>query len=346
MAVAGCGTHTAQVLDRSGATVAVANVLTEVEWNRVLDGVSTARVVINPDGDCCGRLGRVSSWRNRLVLFRDDKYVWDGPITNISWALDGIELNAKDVLAWLDRRVIHETRTFTNVDLMDVAEWLIDDGFRPDDPGHTVQVIGQAGVSGSRSYSQDIGQTGDWLRQLAEAGLDYTAIGSKILLLPETYTQSVGRLSDADLPDGLQVAEDGDSLITRWIVAGSDTSGAIGEAGGTDAFYGLHERYIEQTEITDNASAEQSAQARQRTSATVPVFIDTQEVTISPEAAIDVPSLVPGWSLDVTSMETCRKVTQRLKIVGVKVSETGGDENTPGRESVQVQVAASGAEAA
>ncbi|MER6978887.1 hypothetical protein [Streptomyces carpinensis] len=280
-------------------------------------------------------------------MFRDDQYVWDGPITNISWTQDGIELAAKDILAWLDRRVPHASRTFTGVDVMDIAEWLIEDGFRPDDPGHTVEVIGRAGINGSRSYSANIGQTGDHLRQLAEAGLDFTAIGSKILLLPETFMESVGRLSDADLPDGLEVAEDGDSLVTRWVVAGgSEGSGVIGEAGGVDDYYGLHERYVEQSEITDSASAAESAKARQRASLLVPVFIDTQQVTISPEAAIDVPSLVPGWCLDVTSAGTCRKVAQRLKIMGVKVTESGGSENSAGRESVQVQVAAAGTEAA
>ncbi|MGW4825240.1 hypothetical protein ACWEP4_41710 [Streptomyces sp. NPDC004227] len=101
MAVAGCGTHSCAVLDRSGAMVAVGEVLTEVEWTRTLDAISTARVLINPDGDCCNRLGRVSTWRNRLVLFRDGRYVWDGPITGISWKLGAIELQAKDVLAWL-----------------------------------------------------------------------------------------------------------------------------------------------------------------------------------------------------------------------------------------------------
>jgi hypothetical protein len=70
------------------------------------------------------------------------------------------------------------------------------------------------------------------------------------------------------------------------------------------------------------------------------VFIDTQQVTISPLAAIDVPSLVRGWCLDITSASTCRTVSQRLKITGVKVTENRGDENTPGAESVQVQVAA------
>jgi hypothetical protein len=346
MAVAGCGTHTAAVLDRNGATVAVAEVLTEVEWSRVLDGVSTARALIQPDGDCCNRLGRVGTWRNRLVIFRDGQYVWDGPITGISWSLGEVELSASDVLAWLDNRVPHEARTFTSVDLSEVASWLIEDGYAPDDPGHTVQIIDKAGVTGSRTYSIGIGQTGDHLRQLAEAGIDFTAIGSKILLLPETHMASVGRLSDADLPDGLQVAEDGAALVTRWVVAGSENSGAIGSFGGVDPYYGLHERYVEMSEITDNASATEAAKARQRVSGVVPVYVDTQQVTISPLAAINVPALVPGWCLDVTSAGTCRTVSQRLKITGLKVAETGGDDSSPGAESVQVQVAASGAEAA
>jgi hypothetical protein len=346
MAVAGCGTHSAVILDRGGATVATAEILTEVEWNRVLDGISTARAVIQPDGDCCNRLGRIGSWRNRLVIFRDEQYVWDGPITDISWSLGQVEINAEDVLAWLDDRVPHASRTFTNVDLMEPAVWLIEDGFAPDDPGHTVEVIGKAGITGTRSYSAGIGQTGDHLRQLAEAGIDFTAIGSKILLLPETHMASVGRLSDADLPEGLEVSEDGKSLVTRWIVAGSEESGVVGSDGGTDPYYGLHERYIEMSEITDVTSAVQAAKARRRSTSAVPVFVDTQQVTISPLAAINVPSLVPGWCLDVTSASTCRQVSQRLKITGVKVTENGGDDDSPGTESVQVQVAATAAEAA
>lgn len=346
MSVAGCGSHSAVVLDRNGATLAVADVLTECEWNRVLDGTSSARALIQPDSDCCGRLGRIGSWRSRLVIYRDGQYVWDGPVTDVKWRLGEVEVLAEDLSVWLDDRVPHASRAFTSVDLSEIAEWLIDDGFAPDDPGHVVEIVGKAGVTGSRSYTAGIGQTGDHLRQLAEAGIDYTVIGNKILLLPETFLVSVGRLSDADLPEGLEVGEDGKALVTRWIVEGSDDSGVIGSDGGTDPYYGLHERYIQMTEITDVASATQAAQARRRTTSQVPVFIDTQQVTISPLAAIDVPSLVPGWALDVTSASTCRQVTQRLKITGVRVTENGGDDDTPGSESVQVQVAAAATEVA
>lgn len=345
MAVAGCGTHTAEIVDRDGGTVSGADVLTEVEWSRLLDDTSTARVVISPDGNCCERLGRVRSWRHKLVIYRDDQFVWEGPIIQAEWSLGKVELWAADIGAWLDRRVVHQTQAFGDSDLTEIAEWLIEDGFAPDDPGHQVITVAQAGVRGARKYVKDVGQTGDHLRDLAETGLDYTVVGSSFLLLPETNMQSVGRLSDADLPDGLVVAEDGTALATRWVVAGDEDGAVIGEAGGSHEYYGLLEQYLEQNSIPDNGSAAAAARSKLRASLPVPVFVDTQEVTLSPEAAIDVPKLVPGWCLDIASATTCRTVAQRLKITGLKVSEDGGSNNEPGSESVQVQVAATGSEA-
>lgn len=346
MAVAGCGSHSARIVDQSGATVSGADILTQVEWTRSLDDTSTAQVVINPDGDCCGRLGRVRSWRHRLHVYRDDQFVWGGPILQAEWSLGKVELWAADITAWLSRRVPHRDMEFGDSDLTEIAQWLIKDAFAPDDPGHSVRTIAAAGVRGARRYRRNIGQTYDHLLDLAETGLDFTAVGDTIILLPETHTASVGRLSDADLPEGLIVAEDGASLATRWIVAGDEAGDVLGEAGGSDAYYGLLERYLEQTSIPDDTSATSAARSKLRSSLPVPVFIDTQQVTISPEAAIDVPKLVPGWCLDITSAQTCRTVTQRLKITGVKVTEDGGSDSTPGSESVQVQVAATGAEAA
>lgn len=345
MAVAGCGTHVCRLVDSSGATLTEAEVLTEVEWTRTLDDYSTARVLLSPSGDCCERLADVRAWRTWLHIYRDGTPVWQGPMLQPDWRGEDVELTAVDILALLDRRVPHQSMTFGDSDLTDIATWLIADGFAPDDPGHQVEVLGPSGVRGGRAYVKDIGQTGDHLRDLAETGLDYTAVGSRIILLPETYRQSVGRLSDADLPDGLVVTEDGAAVATRVIVAGDDEGNVLGEAGGTDPYLPLLERYVEQTSIKTDAAAADAARAMLRSSFPTPVFLDTEEVTISPDAAVEVPLLVPGWCLDVTSTATCRTVAQRFKITGVKVKETGGSESAPGAESVQVQVAATGAEA-
>lgn len=315
-----------------------------MEWLRLLDETSTARVVINPDGDCCEALGRVRSWRHKLLIYRDGQFVWEGPIITPTWSLGQLEIRAADIGAWLDRRVVHETIQFGGSDLADIATWLIEDAFAPDDPGHQVLKVAPAGVTGGRQYTKDIGQSGDHLRDLAATGLDYTVVGNTIILLPENWLESVGRLSDVDLPEGLEVTEDGTNLATRWVIAGDDEGDVLGEAGSLDAYYGLLERYEEDNSITDDTSATSAARARVRSSLPVPVFIDSQEVTLSPEAAIDVPRLVPGWCLDVTSTLTCRTVTQRMKIVGLKVTEEGGTSDQPGTEKVQIQLAAAGTE--
>ncbi|MFI9026294.1 hypothetical protein [Streptomyces sp. NPDC053560] len=349
MAVAGCGTHTALITDRDGASVSPVQTLTDVEWTRVLDDTSTARIVVNPDGDCCERLGQVRAWRHFLNIWRGRDPVWSGPILQAEWSRGQMEVWAADVLAVLDRRVPHADIAFGDTDLVNVAKWLITDGFAPDDPGHSIEIIAKTGVRGGREYRRNIGQTGDHLRDLAENGLDYTAVGSRILLLPETHPVTVGRLTDADLPEGMTVAEDGTALATRWIVAGkedADEGDVVGDAGGPDPYYGLVERYVEQTTITTSLAARSAAASRLRASLPVPVVVDTQQVAISPEAAVQIPTLVPGWCLDVTTRATCRPLSQRLKITGVKVSETAGTDATPGSESVQVQVAATGAESA
>ncbi|MGW1539737.1 hypothetical protein ACWCPM_05575 [Streptomyces sp. NPDC002309] len=131
MAMAGCGTHTAVIADRTGAPISPATTLTEVEWLRLLDETSTARVVINPDGDCCEALGRVRSWRHNLLIYRDGQFVWEGPIITPTWSLGQLEIRAADIGAWLDRRVVHETIQFGGSDLADIATWLIGDAFAP-----------------------------------------------------------------------------------------------------------------------------------------------------------------------------------------------------------------------
>lgn len=347
MSRVGCGSHTARIVDRSGAVLTEANTLLSVEWTRALDDVSTAKVIIQPEGDCCAALGRVREWRHKLVIYRSDPLrgsvpVWEGPIVTPTWKRDTVELAAIDVLGWLDRRLPHEDIRFQATDLTQIATWLITDGFEPDDPGHTVEVVAPTRIRGDREYQQDVGQTGDHLRDLAETGLDYTAVGSRILLMPEDHCARVGSLTDEDFPAGLQVVGDGTNLATRWVVHGKqpedDSDPDVkGVAGGRHDYYGLLERAAEETSILDNASAFAAARSKLRGSVPTPVVIDTsQETTLAPDAAVDVASLVPGWCVDVTTTTTCRTIAQSLKIQGLKVTEDADG------ESVAVQLFPSG----
>src|SRR4030095_16790088 len=82
-----------------------------------------------------------------------------------------------------------------------------------------------------------------------------------------------------------------------------------------------------------------TAETKLRSTANVPVFIDTREVSIASDSSLEVRDIVPGWCLDVSSTSTCRDIIQRLKIVGLQVTEDGGSGQTPGQERITVQVA-------
>lgn len=344
----GCATHAYTITDRDGGDVNSSGILTAVSWNRVLNDVSTAAVIIGVSGlECCAELGGLRSWRHQLNIYRvngdgSSGLVWTGPIVNVDWNQDQVAVSAVDVLGWLDRRVPHRDMAFENTDLVDIAAALIDDGFQPDDPGHTTTVIGPSNVLGGRAYEMNIGQTLDHVRDLADTGIDFTAVGANAIILPDDFCDVVGRLSDSDLPSGLAVSEDGASLATRVVVAGTEDGDPVGTAGGASAYYGLLEKYIEQRNITDQLAADQAAAGALGPLLAVPVFIDTQDITLSPTADIELSNLVPGWCLDVTSDSTCRTITQRLKITGLQVSEDGGTEGSPGQEKVTIQVAAHG----
>lgn len=343
MAELGCSTHTFTVTDRAGGIVCASGNLTAVAYNRILNDSSTASATIGVSGiECCAEVAGIRSWRHLLNIYRGGDFVWSGFVTNVDWTFDKCVVQAVDIIGLLDRRVPHQAFAFTGTDLTEIARQLIEDGLAPDDPGHTVTVIGPAMVTGGRNYEHNVGQTADHLRDLADTGIDFTAIGSKIVILPDGFCDVIGHLSDDDLPEGVTVSEDGASLATRQIVAGSQAGSPVGTAGGVNSYYGLLERYVEQTTITDQVSADAFASAKLKATLGVPVFIDTQNVTLAPTAPVNVPQLVPGWCVDISTTGTCRAITQRLKITGLHVTEDGGSTGQPGQEKVVLQVASTG----
>lgn len=331
----GCQTHSYTITDRDGGHVASSGKLTEVRWNRVINDVSDATVTIGVEGkNCCNELGNVRSWRHWLNIFRGGVFVWSGPIVTPTWTQDSLIVNAVDLIGLLDRRVVHRPLEFARAPVSIIAEALIADGLQPDDPGHNTTVIAPTPVTGGRTYPAWIGQTADHLRDLSETGMDFTAIGHNILILPDAFDETVGRLSDPDLPEGLRVTEDGSQLATRQVVAGDDETGFVGVAGGVDPYYGLLEIYTEQNTLKTLDDVDQAAAGKLEGSLTSPVFIDTQDVTLAPTAPVVIEQLVPGWCVEITSSRTCREITQRMKITGLGVAEAGEG------EKITLQVAA------
>src|SRR5690606_29391270 len=102
----GCESHTYTITDRGGGLVAAGAIMTDIEYNRVLNDVSDATVTlaVSDDEDCQG-LGGVRTWRHLLNIYRGNAFMWSGFVDLIEWRIDSVTVHAVDIIGLMDRRV-------------------------------------------------------------------------------------------------------------------------------------------------------------------------------------------------------------------------------------------------
>lgn len=117
-ATLGCGIARAEIWSRGGS-VRVLDLpnITATAWSRARSDTSDGSVemdgvAIAADPDCCQVMRTIRPWVHELFIYRDDEMEWCGPITEMG--LDGpkLTIKARDLSAWLDRRLIHSTHTW------------------------------------------------------------------------------------------------------------------------------------------------------------------------------------------------------------------------------------------
>lgn len=107
--------HRAFIYDRGGMLRIGALVKpTMVQWSRVRDGVSEAKVVIAANRLSMQRelLESLRAHRHELVIYRGRDRVWEGPLHRLTWRNDGVEIVAHDIFAYLLATPL--TRTWSN----------------------------------------------------------------------------------------------------------------------------------------------------------------------------------------------------------------------------------------
>lgn len=322
MAAVGCVTFAARVIDGAGRLVCDLDGVQTVQWQRLLDEVSAAEVLVGAGGDCCECLSEVRSWAHRLVIYDDDGPVWSGPVVRVEWGSAATRIYARDVSAWLARRVLDVDLGFVDVDLIDIAAGLAEAGLDQQRPaGVAVEAPqGLSGIRDTRTYGAADGTVLDLLRELAGAGLDWTAHGGRILLLPEDAACSVvAGLTDADFPDGITVVEDGLSLCTGATVLGD---GVVGRATGDTSYYGLVECFADTDGVVTQAGADGAAASLVASATPAPVFVQVGPgARMSSSADTDLSVLVPGWCVTVRAAETCRPVVSTMRLTELTVAE-------------------------
>lgn len=348
----GCGTYDVYVY-RRGGKVRVGRIgnISHLEWNRVRDDISDAKVVITGwDPDCGNLLAKLQSWAYEIVIFRNDgretHRVWEGPITLLTYEDDRVTISAKDVMAYAYRRAIRQKMSDTRfgAKVTARARQIIMNAFAPDDPNvlaHLKVLDREDDAMQYRStpaYSRTAFEEVDDMA--ANAGLDYTAVGRSILLWGTKHRiGTLPEFRDADLGNSPIVSEYGMSMSNRYIVSNGD--GVWGAADrlddeGKDETYGLVEMlsstwatdtpadtgtYTQQGIATMTESFEGFAERSISDRYGPPVVVRVPDNTsLSQNAPISIQHLVPGVVVPLRSNRTLRSVAGNQKLDSVKVT--------------------------
>lgn len=326
------------ITDRCGGSTVAELQFERLTWQRVRDDVSTAQVTVPQGADCCGQLENVRTWRNELHVIRDGEEVWCGPIVVQPNCRSGVTIVAWDMFAWLGKRVIRERRCYdpdcggTAATGPAIAEQLIRDGLAPDDPcllDYLTVVPG--GLRQERDYLVNSAYVLAALKDLARGGLDFTAIGRRLLVMPEGATLGRTDLLTCDhFMDDVCVTADGANAATRAVVtgkAGDNQTVVSGAAGGVDPYYGLLEVLLDDSTVKTAAAAQAQAAGLLASSDPSRLLVQPPQASaLTPDAPVCINELVPGVEVPVALDCTCRGAVQSMRLDKLDVTVTAAGE--------------------
>lgn len=315
---------------QSGGLWTTVEALAEVSWGRTLDDYSEASIVVakeNATDRCCNLLGQVRTWGHELAIYRDDEFVWQGPITQKSEFRSRFEFSARDMLAWFDRR--RNTRPYQWVQpteqqphglgsrrVDELLREIIADATGQADPWRGGVFVGDIPARGTLQAEQRYEKNlGDLIRDLLGYGVDAFTIGRQVFFVDEATSQAhtPRTLHEDDFLADLEVREIGLDGATRAAVVGQQPQLPVGQggvqqpsqlaapvgvypaSGGVEPFFGLLFTGHQSTTATDEQACRDLARIAVAYGNPPPVSIVVPANTqLSPEAPISVHDIVPG----------------------------------------------------
>lgn len=201
----GTGEYRVFVYDQGGQRVrGEITSITSLRWTRLRDDISAARIVTSGFGDdCCEILREIVSWAHEIVIFRNGERVWEGPVTLKAFHLDEVEIEARDVMAYVYRRIMRQGYN-DNVRILrrdasgqvikksqprsvvERSAFIITNALAPHDPN----VLPWLTRFDFEDDARQARAVADWSKSAweevdslaATAGLDYTTVGRRIIL--------------------------------------------------------------------------------------------------------------------------------------------------------------------
>lgn len=221
--------------------------VSKLSWGRKLDDYSEAEVTVakrSASDACCGKLGDTHTWGHELSIYRDDEFVWQGPITAKRETRELFTFEARDMIGWFDRRVTlgvynwaDKTTQNTNpakpIDSALILGKIITDAFGRTNgfwtnPLLDPNLLAHVNIPAHSGHSATLqclrlGDTnlGKAVRSVSENGLDLYTVGRTINAIPTSWAHEWPpiRLTENDFLADLEVRETGlDAATVAWVV--------------------------------------------------------------------------------------------------------------------------------
>lgn len=336
-----CLNHTAYIYDRGGAQrMFQVDPLTSVEWERLRDDISHGVVtMVNPGPDCQKQMLSVHPNRHELVIYRGGERVWEGPISRISWHRDRIEVEAKDVMHYAYRTIMHAAYKNAYPNIVTTVQRAINvlgELSRKEALVPPINVLPYVTAYTTATDSETSKSTVPYESTVYDdidamawrSGMDYTTIGRRILLF-DTHTvwSTTPAVSEADFLSEIIVTQYGMEHATAATVTSS--TGVFATAGADDPFYGeweiLDSAYNEDgTTVPTRAALLSQATRNLDGRNPVPLHVRVPDGSqLNPNGTLRMEHLVPGIRIPLRATLLTLKVAQMQKLDRVVVTEDG-----------------------
>lgn len=331
----GTGEYHVFIEPRGGGSPVAQLPWSQINFGRSLDNTSNCTIQLSINGqnrtECCNAWNEMAALRDEIVVYRDGKVVWSGPLLERQISQNNASISGRDLFFWMDRRFLPINRSFAGVDLSIIFNALMTDALSLD-PSPNIQFHSElCGVMGDRSYrADDFIRASDALLELARTGIDFTMIGRHMyaggleIAFPEVLQmwEPAKRLAT--------IQEKGLQMATRVTVIGEPPqtlTSSVFSATATGAIdiYGLLELRETEPTIDDIRSLQAAADGRLAMLDTPPIFLN---FSCAPEASFTMEDLVPGRQCDTRIRVECQDVEEMMRLqscaVNVVQSNQGG----------------------
>ena len=326
--------YSVQVTTRGGYGILadLSEWLETIDWDRVMDNTALAEVVVRKRAGCTRELGVVDPWATEMRIWRDERLVFEGPITEYDEERDVATITAATVDTWMKFRHVYDVidrEVLPGVTPTSIAREIIEQAFSRDDPrvleyldvrdgGDLItRKIGDAEETGAPPNAEQE------LRSLAGSFVDWTVVGRRIIVWPDNYYLSnIGTLMQHHLiGDGWSIRVRGDDYGSKFLMEGD---AVLGTAGGISERYGLVEQTVRDDTILDTATATKAADRLYNIRGARPPrwLVIGDGAQLSAESPFDIDQLVPGVRVvvDISGDDIAQPFRQNMRLTRVSTS--------------------------